>query len=257
MLDRQPQLKLWLRHAASGLARRVLRARAVPLSADPAGVTLVLAPHQDDEVLGCGGLIAARRRAGHPVHVAYVTDGSASHPGHPELTPERLVEQRAAEARAALRMLGVESPAIHFLGARDGTLDRLAAAEAAALTTRLERLLREVQPTEVFLPCRDDGSSEHEAAFRFFARACASAGLAPRVCEFPVWSWWNPRLLARPLRRSRRVLRFGFSGYEFLKARALAACRSQTEPVPPWTDAVLSPEFCRMFLASEEFFFES
>ena len=39
---------------------------------------LVVAPHQDDETLGCGGLIARKRYEGLPVHVVFITDGSAT-----------------------------------------------------------------------------------------------------------------------------------------------------------------------------------
>ena len=42
---------------------------------------LILAPHPDDESLGCGGLIAACCAAARPPVVAILTDGSQSHPG--------------------------------------------------------------------------------------------------------------------------------------------------------------------------------
>ena len=253
----EPKLKRLLRRTAHAVMRSILRTRATACPTDTAGITLVIAPHQDDDVFGCGGLIALRRLAGREVHVVYLTDGSASHPGHPTLTMEMLATQRAAEARAALRMLGVESTAIHFLGARDGTLNRLAAKDAATLSESLEKLLRELRPEEIFLPAGDDGSSEHEAAFRIFTHAHAASGIHARVREFAIWSWWSPRLLWRKLRRGQRVSRCEFRGYEFLKARALAAHRSQTEPAPPWDRPVLAPEFYRMFLAPEEFFFET
>src|SRR5471032_3343833 len=140
MINNEPALKRQLRRGAHAIMRLVLRARATPCATSGPGITLVLAPHQDDDVLGCGGLIALRRLAGRDVHVAYLTDGSASHPGHPTLTPSLLAAQRAMEARTALRVLGVESRAIHFLGARDGALDRLAEAEVATLSAQLEKL---------------------------------------------------------------------------------------------------------------------
>src|SRR3954471_22615650 len=45
------------------------------------GPTLVVAPRPDDEVLGCGGVIAVMRRAQIPVRVIIASDGAASHPG--------------------------------------------------------------------------------------------------------------------------------------------------------------------------------
>jgi LmbE family N-acetylglucosaminyl deacetylase len=249
-------IKNSLRRAAHAAAHLVLRARAESLNPLTPGTTLVIAPHQDDDVLGCGGLITLRRLAGRDVQVIYVTDGSASHPDHPAVTPPALAVRRATEARAALRVLGVESPAIHFLGAVDGRLGHLSPTEKTALAEKLEQCLRQIRPTEILLPSGDDGSNEHEAAFRLFQRAYAASGVRARVREFPIWASWSPRLLWRKLLRGQRVSRCAFPGYEFLKADALAQHRSQTEPTPPWSQPVLRPSFRRMFLAPEEFFFD-
>lgn len=70
---------------------------------------LVLAPHPDDEVLGCGGAILAHVEAGHPVDVIIVTDGSKGIPD-PELSPSTARIIRANEAMAAARMLGYGQP---------------------------------------------------------------------------------------------------------------------------------------------------
>ncbi len=251
-----PALRLPLRLALGRFLAGALRLRARELSSPLGGLTLVLAPHQDDETLGCGGLISLRRLAGHPVHVAFVTDGAASHRGHTMLTPERTSAMRALEAREALRQLGVEASALHFLDAPDGELAHLSPTAAAALTSRLAALLDTVCPTEVFLPLHHDGSSEHEAAFRLFTVALRSANVRPRIYEFPVWARWNPTLLIVPLLRARRIARCQFRGYAFMKQRALSAYQSQIAPVPPWTEPLLSAGFVSAFDSPEEFFFE-
>ncbi len=256
MIGEEPVLKRTLRRSAQALARVVLRARATPLAANRPGIALLISPHQDDDVLGCGGFIAQQRLAGRDVHVAYLTDGSASHANHPTLTPPLLAQQREGEARAALRVLGVESTAVHFFGGTDGTLDRLDPAARAQLAEKIEQLLRAVQPTEIFLPAHDDGSSEHEAAFRIFQDAWRTSGIRAPILEYAIWAWWSPRLLWRKILRGQRVWRCEFHGYEFLKAQAIAAHRSQIEASPPWTRPVLAAEFYRQFLAPEEFFFE-
>ena len=73
----------------------------------PAQAALVLAPHPDDEVFGCGGAIASHVRAGVPVHVVLLTDGS------------RFGEAsgRANESRAAAKVLGYGEP--EFWGLAD------------------------------------------------------------------------------------------------------------------------------------------
>jgi LmbE family N-acetylglucosaminyl deacetylase len=217
---------------------------------------LVVAPHQDDSTLGCGGLMLLRRLEGAPVSVVYLTDGSASHPGHPTLTPSLLVQMRREEAEAATALLGVDHARLTFLNEPDGTLDKLTPERRAAFIERLAGVFRSAAPDHLLLPYRKDGSSEHEAGFGLVIAALAAAGLKPRVLEYPVWAWWNPVRMLRPLLRSRRIWRVNHFGYEPLKTAAVAAYRSQTQPMPPWTEAVLSPEFVEAFTPSAEYFFE-
>ena len=44
------------------------------------GTALVVAPHPDDEVAGCGGMLIAHREAGQDVHVVVLTDGARGNP---------------------------------------------------------------------------------------------------------------------------------------------------------------------------------
>ncbi|HWA07873.1 MAG TPA: PIG-L family deacetylase [Opitutaceae bacterium] len=256
-LSTRPSVRLSLRRGLHRILCCALRWRSRPFPVGRAGPMLVLAPHQDDEALGCGGLLLRQRRAGVEIEIVYITDGGASHPGHPTLSPETLVLQRQAEARAAMHRIGVDSARLEFLGVPDGTLAHLEPGAAAVLSARLAALFRRKRPAEIFLPCRRDGSSEHDAAFALARSALIETGLTARVFEFPVWSWWNPLLLVRPLCTSRRVWRVTYHGDERAKREALAAYPSQTEATPPWTAPILSPEFVSFFSSSEEFFFES
>src|SRR6476646_4617280 len=80
---------------------------------------LIVAPHQDDETLGCGGLIALKREQGIPVQVVFITDGAASHTWHPRFKAGEIAPIRKQEALTALAILGVEQTQIHFLDKRD------------------------------------------------------------------------------------------------------------------------------------------
>src|SRR5207244_5039324 len=71
---------------------------------------LVLAPHPDDEVIGCGGLVALHLRDARSVRVVVATDGAAAGDA----------AQREAESRAALASLGAAT--IEFLGFADRRL---------------------------------------------------------------------------------------------------------------------------------------
>jgi LmbE family N-acetylglucosaminyl deacetylase len=240
-------------HSAMMSAMRT-RAHNIPIEDAPS--CIVFAPHEDDATLGCGGLILRRRLDGNQVDVVNLTDGSASHPKHPTLDPRALGAQRRSEELAAARTLGVDLSRVHFMDARDGTLDRLGPAETDSLVGRIAGVLGLVRPQEVFLPCRRDGSSEHDAAFILVQHAIARAGLCPRLFEYPIWSLWAPQRLVRPFITSRGIWKVEFAGYEHLKLRALSSYRSQVLPTPPWNQPVLSPEFVSLFLSPEEFFFE-
>src|SRR5665647_2332725 len=75
----------------------------IPYSAShglPAQAVLVLAPHPDDEVFGCGGAIAAHVRAGVPLQVLILTDGAVF--GN--------ATTRANESLAAAGLLGYGEP---------------------------------------------------------------------------------------------------------------------------------------------------
>src|SRR5687768_8056870 len=65
------------------------------------GPTLVVAPHPDDESLGCGGALALLGRAGLPVWLLFVSDGAGSHPGSRRYPAPALRVLRESEARAA------------------------------------------------------------------------------------------------------------------------------------------------------------
>jgi len=65
---------------------------------------LVLAPHADDEVFGCGGVIAKYLKAGSEVRVHLLTDGAALR--SVEENPEAVARKRIEESRHALEVLG-------------------------------------------------------------------------------------------------------------------------------------------------------
>ena len=69
--------------------------------------SLVLAPHPDDETLGCGGFVIEACKRGRPPLIVAVTDGAGSHAGSTAYPPARLKALRAAELRSAAQILGV------------------------------------------------------------------------------------------------------------------------------------------------------
>ncbi|WP_101653148.1 PIG-L deacetylase family protein [Brevibacterium ihuae] len=114
---------------------------------------LVIAPHPDDEVLGCGGTIAAWSAAGATVVVLTVCSDL------PPLYREGLAAEIEAEAREAHRVLGVAHS--EFLDLPSVEVARLPVAE---LNGGVERCARELRPDVVLAPF-PDRHVDHRAVF--------------------------------------------------------------------------------------------
>jgi LmbE family N-acetylglucosaminyl deacetylase len=159
---------------------------------------VVVAPHPDDEVLGCGGALAMLARAGREIVVVGVTGGEASHAGSIAWTPTSLAAERHRERAAGLARLGLTAP-VHALGLADGGV----AQSEPVLQRRLLGLLH--TGDVVFVPWRLDGHPDHEATGR--AAVAAAAGRGCACWELPIWMWhWaTPADVRVPWRRMRRL----------------------------------------------------
>lgn len=125
---------------------------------------LVLAPHPDDEVCGCGGTAVLHLRGGDRVLVVYVTDGRRSTAYG--LGPDEMARRRRREAEAAAAALGVQG---QWWALPEGEW------EAEELSPRLGELLRERAPRVIYAPCRVDFHPEHHKVAHALARALAES----------------------------------------------------------------------------------
>ena len=170
------------------LARLVvlLSARRVPA---PAGELLVVAPHPDDETLGCGGRIAQYRAAGHRVSVLVIGDGSGSHRLAPSAA-EVLVRIRHEELAAALDLLGVEESDIVTWSLQDDTLSE----HEAALVDRIAALVMDRRPTLILVTDERESHTDHATAARATRKAIERVMLdddprIPQLQYYPIWLW--------------------------------------------------------------------
>jgi len=246
--------KNFLRQQAIGFCRVVLRLGSKPFALRNVPA-VIIAPHQDDETLACGGLIARKRNEGLPVHVIFITDGSASHPLHPRLGPPAISVLRAEEARRAIGYLGVERTGGHFLAEPDGTLKTITSGRREDLVVRLAGLLQAIAPGEIFLPCNPDGSSEHDATAGFVLDAIGRTGLQPDVWQYPVWSWWNPVLLLRSRLATDDCRRLPVEDYLPAKQLAIDCYQSQIAPLAPEPAPALPADLVAIFNSDTEYFF--
>lgn len=112
---------------------------------------LVIAPHPDDEVLGVGGTILKRARAGDEVYVCIVTKALDT------MFPKELIEQGRQECRKADAMLGVkETIFLDFPAVMLETVPRY------EFNGKFCEIIQHIQPEEVYIPHRGDMQIDHQ-----------------------------------------------------------------------------------------------
>jgi LmbE family N-acetylglucosaminyl deacetylase len=158
---------------------------------------LVLAPHMDDETIGCGGTLALHAQRGAQITVVFLTDGrngssevNTLYGEQRERRQRELIELRTTEARAALQRLGVHR--MICLDAEDGALGQCDwAAE------KLREVLLKHQPEIVYLPFYLEEHPDHRAASRVLLDAAAGTSLQFQCMGYEVWTPLFPNCLVR------------------------------------------------------------
>ena len=140
---------------------------------------LVLAPHPDDEAIGCGGLILALVAAGHDVDVAFVSANDQASPGS-----EGAI--RWQEALAASKIMGHRCLA---MGLRDGAID----GQFIEFQTQLQQLTQEKIYRNVICPFPSDHHRDHRATALFLKKCLPLFPKDLRIYCYEIWSalWPN------------------------------------------------------------------
>jgi LmbE family N-acetylglucosaminyl deacetylase len=189
---------------------------------------LVVAAHPDDDTIGCGGTMAMVSGAGGTVGVAYLTDGSQSHPGSRRFSPADVAAIRESEARDALGELGVTADPL-FFRLPDSALASIARDERTRVVSRLAEFVRSFEPDLILAPWERDPHSDHIAAAAI-ARLAFQAALRPAAfAGYDVWLSINGAPRDRPQPGEVVVATVNLSERaRDAKRRALYAHRSQT-----------------------------
>lgn len=151
------------------------------------GTCLILAPHPDDESLGCGGLIAACVAAGRSPLVVILTDGAGSHPNSKAFPPARLRARRAQEVRDAVGILGLREDRLVFLDQPDTAAPVDGPGFEGAVATLRALIDEEPSCSAIVAPWRYDPHCDHEAAALLGATVASGAGV--KHVAYPVWGW--------------------------------------------------------------------
>lgn len=219
------------------------------------GPVLVLAPHADDESLGCGRLLAACWASGVPAHVACLTDGAASHPGSALWPAARLAALRRDELGEAVRRLGGDPEAdVTGMGFPDAGLHRV---DPAEVERAVAAVARGTGARALLAPAPEDPHCDHGAAARA-AFAVARTRPELRVLTYPVWSRWHARGEGEGV-AGRAPLRFADERFAARKRDAIDAHRSQMGAVvrDDPSGFAMPAGFAAFFAAAPELYYEA
>ncbi len=139
---------------------------------------LVLAPHPDDELVGCGGTLCRLVSAGAKLCVVQATDGS----GLSSLSDLPEARRRTARLEEAARVAAALGAELVLLRHEDG---RLRCSDATI--NELARLLGELRPAHVFTPFLGDLHADHRALSCILSGALGVVALQPQVLQYEVW----------------------------------------------------------------------
>jgi LmbE family N-acetylglucosaminyl deacetylase len=116
---------------------------------------LIVSPHMDDEVIGCGGTIARHVHAGHKVYVCFIAHRIY------ERKYDKIRNQREVQhALDAKKILGYKES--EFFNLNDERLD----VAIQDILSPLEKYIENIKPDIVYSPFYGDNHQDHRAVFQ-------------------------------------------------------------------------------------------
>lgn len=187
---------------------------------------LVIAPHADDEILGCGALMAKLTKEGKNVFVLVCTN---AHVGAPELFNQEAIDIVRNEARQAHSFIGVEKT--YFLELPAPALDVY---PVYKVSNEVGKVIADCDPDTVFIPHRGDSHKDHGRIHDAAMVACRPRGnyKVKRVYAYETLSEteWGEPIHSECFVPTKF---FSFTKDEFaFKLEAMAFFKSQLAPFP-------------------------
>jgi len=180
---------------------------------------LVIAPHPDDEVLGCGGTLAKRAAAGNEITLCIVTKAYK-----PDWSSEFLRE-RPKEIKASCRALGIKK-----VVPLDYPTVKLDTVPQRELNASLREVVEDASPCEVYIPHGGDLNADHRIVFK--AALVATRPLKKRTHRILAYETLSETEWGRPLRQFHPNVYVDISKTFGAKLRAMRAYSSELRPFP-------------------------
>ncbi len=123
---------------------------------------LVVAPHGDDEVIGCGGTIVKHHKKGDGIWVVYITAGWSGIPK--KRIKKEAIKIREEEVKKACKILGVRRA--FFLREEDRNIS-----VTRKLIQKLVKVIRMIKPEIIYVPHPEEQDYEHRITYQITKEA--------------------------------------------------------------------------------------
>lgn len=170
---------------------------------------LVLAPHMDDEIIGCGGVICKHVQNRDRVAVVYFTRGDKGNKDF--LSDNTLSDIRKTEIQYSNEILGIQKS--YYLDFEDGTDN-----DWSSKKKELREIYNSFNPDLVYVPPYYDLHLDHRKTNWLFKEATESLNVCD-LCIYEVWTPINPNII------------INITQEIDAKISAICACRTQIDSV--------------------------
>ena len=141
---------------------------------------LVLAAHNDDQVIGAGGTLAKYVNEGKKFITVVFSYGEKS---HPHLKPEIIIEERKKEADACDKILG--GSGIIYLNLQEGKFHE--EFKKKKIKTKIKNIIKKIKPSKIFTHAIDDPHPDHRAIYRLVEEIIED--IPCDVYSFDIWNF--------------------------------------------------------------------
>ena len=119
---------------------------------------LILSPHADDEILGCGGIISKYSKEGHSINVLILTNANK---GAPEIYSEKKINHIREESKLANVFIGTKKIFFENLPALN-----LNQYPIYKISNIIEKYISNIKPEVIFIPSINDIHEDHKIIFK-------------------------------------------------------------------------------------------
>ena len=119
---------------------------------------LILSPHADDEILGCGGFISKYSNKNYDINVLILTNANK---GAPEIYTSKKIEQIRREAKIANKLVGTKNLFFENLPALN-----LNNYPIYKISNIIDKYILDINPEIILIPSLNDIHDDHKIIFK-------------------------------------------------------------------------------------------